>query len=110
MGKIVSGHQAPIICLKLHSGVKGNENLITGSKDHLIKLFDLSNYQSSNCLVQPKFTLEPPHYDGVQCFAHRGSTLFSGSRDMHIKKWDIGEDPVQRQVRARPQELRIHFW
>jgi len=50
VGKIASGHQAPIICLSIHHDSQGTENLITGSKDHLIKLFDLSNAQSSNCL------------------------------------------------------------
>lgn len=99
VGKVASGHQAPIICLNLYNDSRGKQNLITGSKDHLIKLFDLSNEQSSNnCLIQPKLTLDPPHYDGVQCFAHRGTTLFSGSRDMCLKKWDLSEPSLQPQV------------
>lgn len=95
IGKVASGHQAPIICLSIHNSKNGGENLITGSKDHLIKLFDLSSEQTNNCLIQPKFTLEPPHYDGVQCLAHRGNVLFSGSRDMCIKKWDLNEPTLQ---------------
>ena len=95
VGKVASGHQAPIICLNLFNDSRGRQNLITGSKDHLIKLFDLSNEQSASSPIQPKFTLDPPHYDGVQCFAHRGDTLFSGSRDMCIKKWDLSEPTTQ---------------
>lgn len=98
VGKVASGHLAPIICLSIHNNIRGKQNLITGSKDHLIKIFDLSNEQSSNCLAQPKYTLDPPHYDGVQCLTHRASTLFSGSRDMGIKKWDLSEPTFQPQV------------
>lgn len=100
VGKVATGHQAPLICLSLHNSKHGGENLITGSKDHLIKLFDLSSEQTSSCLMQPKFTLDPPHYDGVQCLAHRGNTLFSGSRDMCIKKWDLSDPSLQPLVRA----------
>ena len=37
----------------------------------------------------PKYNLEPPHYDGIQSLAIQGNTLFSGSRDTCIKKWDL---------------------
>lgn len=99
MGKVASGHQAPIICLGMQN-TKTCSNLITGSKDHFIKLFDLSTDTKQNCLVQPKFTLSPPHYDGVECLAHKDNLLFSGSRDMCIKKWDLKEASLQ-QVLAR---------
>jgi hypothetical protein len=35
--------------------------------------------------------LNPPHYDGIQSLAIRGDVLFSGSRDMCIKKWDLSK-------------------
>lgn len=40
-------------------------------------------------VLTPKFNLEPPHYDGIQSLAIQGNTLFSGSRDTCIKKWDL---------------------
>lgn len=46
-----------------------------------------------NIAVSPKATLTPPHYDGIESFALSGSTLFSGSRDNCIKKWDLSAKP-----------------
>jgi kinesin family protein 4/21/27 len=40
-------------------------------------------------ILSPKHHLEPPHYDGIQSLAVCGPTLFSGSRDTCIKKWDL---------------------
>ncbi|XP_067951949.1 kinesin-like protein KIF21A [Watersipora subatra] len=88
VGKVASGHQAPIICLSLYNDSRGKEQLLTGSKDHLIKGFDISNEQTSNYPIQAKFTMDPPHYDGVQCLAHRQDILFSGSRDMRYQKME----------------------
>lgn len=50
-------------------------------------MFDISGTHSG--LVNPRLNLEPPHYDGIQSLALYGDTLFSGSRDMCIKKWDL---------------------
>jgi kinesin family protein 4/21/27 len=38
--------------------------------------------------------LNPPHYDGIQSLAIRGDVLFSGSRDMCIKKWDLSKQEL----------------
>ena len=46
-------------------------------------------------ILSPKFNLEPPHYDGIQSLALQGHTLFSGSRDMCIKKWDLGKKQLK---------------
>lgn len=39
--------------------------------------------------ISPTHNFEPPHYDGIECLAIQGGTLFSGSRDNGIKKWDL---------------------
>lgn len=44
----------------------------------------------------PKYNLEPPHYDGIQSLAIQGHTLFSGSRDTCIKKWDLGTQQLKQ--------------
>lgn len=50
-------------------------------------------------VLTPKYNLEPPHYDGIQSLAIQGFTLFSGSRDTCIKKWDLA---TQSLVQVKP--------
>lgn len=47
-------------------------------------------------VVGAKYTLEPPHYDGIQSLCLMGDLLFSGSRDMCIKKWDLAEQQMKQ--------------
>ncbi|XP_015597842.1 kinesin-like protein KIF21A isoform X2 [Cephus cinctus] len=77
-GRLSTPHTAAVMCL----AVAEDGRVITGSKDHLISLV------APNASGQ-SVSLAPPHYDGVQCLATHGSTLFSGSRDMCIKRWDL---------------------
>lgn len=39
--------------------------------------------------VSPTHNFEPPHYDGIESLTITGDSLFSGSRDNGIKKWDF---------------------
>ncbi|KPM04896.1 kinesin-like protein 7 [Sarcoptes scabiei] len=41
----------------------------------------------------PKYTLKPPHYDGIEALrlTDKGQTLFSCGRDGCIKKWSLTE-------------------
>ena len=97
--------------------IKDNQ-IITGSKDHYIRVFDLapnfnllnsnsnlyghSNNDFTNSSVNQseiglnnngvsvsKYNMMPPHYDGVQTLCQIEDSLFSGSRDMCIKKWSM---------------------
>ncbi|XP_046473383.1 kinesin-like protein KIF21A isoform X2 [Neodiprion pinetum] len=77
-GRLSTAHTAAVMCL----AVASDGRVITGSKDHLIALVEPNTSGQS-------VSLAPPHYDGVQCLATYGSTLFSGSRDMCIKRWDL---------------------
>lgn len=61
--------------------------VVTGSKDHYIKVFEVNG--DSGGIFSPKMNLNPPHYDGIQSLALQNDILFSGSRDMCIKKWDL---------------------
>ncbi|KAF7997081.1 hypothetical protein HCN44_005358 [Aphidius gifuensis] len=76
--RLSTPHTAAVMCLSAAE----DGRVITGSKDHLISLVDASSSGQS-------VSLAPPHYDGVQCLATIGSMLFSGSRDMCIKRWDL---------------------
>ncbi|XP_011339391.1 kinesin-like protein KIF21A isoform X2 [Ooceraea biroi] len=77
-GRLSTPHAAAVMCL----AVAEDGRVIAGSKDHLISLAEPN-------ISGPSVNLAPPHYDGVQCLATVGSTLFSGSRDMCIKRWDL---------------------
>jgi len=88
IGKLSGGHQAAIMCLATGpTDVVDNNYLITGSKDHYIKVFEVP--ENKGGVIAPKMNLDPPHYDGIQCMAVSGNTLFSASRDTCIKKWDL---------------------
>ncbi|KAK3760382.1 hypothetical protein RRG08_029412 [Elysia crispata] len=93
----LSGHQAPVMALAL---TKDSENtlVISGSKDHYIKIFEV--IEDAAGILTPKFNLEPPHYDGIQSLTLQGSTLFSGSRDMCIKKWDLHTKQLKHSINA----------
>jgi len=88
IGKLSGGHQAAIMCLATGpTDIVDNNYLITGSKDHYIKVFEVP--ENKGGVIAPKMNLDPPHYDGIQCMAVSGNTLFSASRDTCIKKWDL---------------------
>ncbi|XP_032663629.1 kinesin-like protein KIF21A isoform X2 [Odontomachus brunneus] len=79
-GRLSTPHTAAVMCLT----VAEDGRVIAGSKDHLISLAEAN-------ASGPSVSLAPPHYDGVECLATIGSTLFSGSRDMCIKRWDLNK-------------------
>ncbi|KAB7501765.1 Kinesin-like protein KIF21A [Armadillidium nasatum] len=87
VGKLSGAHQAAVMCLAVESSMLNQDVVVTGSKDHYIKVFDVG--QNNSGLICPRRSLDPPHYDGIQSLAIYGNTLFSGSRDMCIKKWDL---------------------
>nr|CAD7457974.1 unnamed protein product [Timema tahoe] len=79
----------------------GNRNYIFSSHS-VMTLHDLYlvfevNRTSSNMFI-PKMNLTPPHYDGIQSLALQGDILFSGSRDMCIKKWDLSRQELIQSV------------
>uniref|UniRef100_A0A8D3BWE3 Kinesin family member 21A n=1 Tax=Scophthalmus maximus TaxID=52904 RepID=A0A8D3BWE3_SCOMX len=94
-GKL-TGHLGPVMCLTVdHTG--GNQDLvITGSKDHYIKVFDVT--EGSLGSIGPTHNFEPPHYDGIESLVVQGDILFSGSRDNGIKKWDLDRKDLLQQV------------
>lgn len=59
-------------------------------------------------IMTPKYNLEPPHYDGIQALCISQDTLFSGSRDMCIKKWDLSSQQL-KYVRKSQKVLKIFF-
>jgi len=87
------------MCLAVDSTAPGCDVIATGSKDHSIKVFDVADSAKAG-LIPSRLHLNPPHYDGIQSLALYGDTLFSGSRDMCIKKWDLSTGALAANVNA----------
>ncbi|XP_057217624.1 kinesin-like protein KIF21B isoform X3 [Triplophysa rosa] len=94
-GKL-TGHIGSVMCLTVGYSGGGKDQVITGSKDHYVKIFDVAEGAQGN--VGPAHNFEPPHYDGIECLAVHGDILFSGSRDNGIKKWDLGQQELIQQI------------
>lgn len=86
IGKLSGGHQAAVMCIAVSENEAGNDTVVTGSKDHYIKVFDVG---TQGGLVTPSMNLEPPHYDGIQALCIIENSLFSGSRDAGLKHWNL---------------------
>ncbi|XP_055795509.1 kinesin-like protein KIF21B isoform X4 [Salvelinus fontinalis] len=94
-GKL-TGHLGPVMCLTVDQSGNGQDLVISGSKDHYIKLFDVT--EGALGAISPTHNFEPPHYDGIESLVVQGDVLFSGSRDNGIKKWDLGRKDLLQQV------------
>uniref|UniRef100_A0A4W4EQ43 Kinesin motor domain-containing protein n=1 Tax=Electrophorus electricus TaxID=8005 RepID=A0A4W4EQ43_ELEEL len=94
-GKL-TGHIGSVMCLTVGYSAGGKDQVITGSKDHYVKVFDVAEGAQGN--VGPAHNFEPPHYDGIECLAIHGDVLFSGSRDNGIKKWDLEQQELIQQI------------
>ncbi|TRY72220.1 hypothetical protein TCAL_03875, partial [Tigriopus californicus] len=100
IGKLAGGHQAAIMCLtagiSLSPDTEDGDYVITGSKDHYIKVFNVP--EGKGGVITPTHNLDPPHYDGIECLALYEDTLFSASRDTCIKKWNLQSRDLVRSI------------
>uniref|UniRef100_A0A674B1M8 Kinesin family member 21B n=1 Tax=Salmo trutta TaxID=8032 RepID=A0A674B1M8_SALTR len=94
-GKL-TGHIGSVMCLTVGQSLLGKDQVITGSKDHYVKVFDVAEGMLGN--LGPAHNFEPPHYDGIECLAIQGDVLFSASRDNGIKKWDLENQELTQQI------------
>ncbi|KAM4747532.1 kinesin-like protein KIF21A isoform 3-T3 [Rhinophrynus dorsalis] len=94
-GKL-TGHLGPVMCLTVEQISNGQDLIVSGSKDHYIKMFDIT--EGALGAVSPTHCFEPPHYDGIESLIISGDNLFSGSRDNGIKKWDLSRKDLLQQV------------
>ncbi|ESP04092.1 hypothetical protein LOTGIDRAFT_136826, partial [Lottia gigantea] len=95
VGKLSGLHTAAVMVL----AVKAQDTsslVVTGSKDHTIKIFEVIDDAAG--VLSPKYGLEPPHYDGIQSLAITDQTLFSGSRDSCIKKWNLEDQQLKQSM------------
>lgn len=85
-GKL-TGHTAPVTCLTVDKLGCGQDVVLTGSKDHHIKMYEVS--EGAQGSIGASHTFDPAHQDGIECLAMHGDVLYSSSRDFHINKWDL---------------------
>ncbi|XP_070112162.1 kinesin-like protein KIF21B isoform X6 [Equus przewalskii] len=95
VGKL-TGHIGPVMCLTVTQTASQHDLVVTGSKDHYVKMFELGECVAGT--IGPTHNFEPPHYDGIECLAIQGDILFSGSRDNGIKKWDLEQQELIQQI------------
>lgn len=95
IGKL-TGHIGPVMCLTVTQTSNQHDLVVTGSKDHYVKMFQLGDCVTGT--IGPTHNFEPPHYDGIECLAIQGDILFSGSRDNGIKKWDLEQQELIQQI------------
>ncbi|XP_041467223.1 kinesin-like protein KIF21A [Lytechinus variegatus] len=93
MCKLFGGPSAAVMCLDVKTTPEYDQ-VFAGSKDHYVKMFEVEP-AASGCLTS-SFNFDPPHYDGIQSMAIKGNSLFSGSRDACIKKWDLEQKQLTK--------------
>ena len=110
VGKL-TGHNGGVSALAVL-----NNLLITGSRDRLIKLYNLDAVQFESgppagvamAAYPPQHTLQPPHYDAVTSFAVHSMYLYSAC-GVTIKQWDVRLQCLKQAVDgAHPQGSVIH--
>lgn len=85
-GKL-TGHLGPVMCLTVDKLGNGQDIVLTGSKDHHIKMFEVA--EGSQGSVTSGHTFEPSHQDSVEALAVNRDVFYSSSRDHTINKWDM---------------------
>ena len=85
-GKL-TGHLGPVLCLTVDQLGNGQDMVLTGSKDHTLKMFEVTEGVQGSIVSCHNF--DPPHQEGIVSLAVQGDSLYSSSRDYCIKKWDL---------------------
>ncbi|XP_037551754.1 LOW QUALITY PROTEIN: kinesin-like protein KIF21A [Nematolebias whitei] len=85
-GKL-TGHLGPVVSLAVEKFGHGQDVVLTGSKDHHIKMFEVA--EGAQGSISSSHTFEPAHQDSVECLAVHENVFYSSSRDFCIKKWDM---------------------
>ncbi|XP_065130852.1 kinesin-like protein KIF21A isoform X2 [Paramisgurnus dabryanus] len=99
-GKL-TGHLGPVMCLTVDQLGKGQDMVITGSKDHAVKVFDV--VEGAQGSIGATHHFDSAHQDGLEALAIQKDSLFTVARDCCIKKWDLASKQLQEQAE------RAHF-
>uniref|UniRef100_A0A3Q2SSE6 Kinesin family member 21A n=1 Tax=Fundulus heteroclitus TaxID=8078 RepID=A0A3Q2SSE6_FUNHE len=94
-GKL-TGHLGPVMCLTVEKLGHGQDVVLTGSKDHHVKMFEVA--EGAQGSIGSSYTFDPAHQDAVESLAIHGDVFYSSSRDYHIKKWDMASKKLLQSV------------
>ncbi|XP_077400857.1 kinesin-like protein KIF21A isoform X6 [Vanacampus margaritifer] len=94
-GKL-TGHLGAITCLTVDHLGCGQDLVLTGSKDHHIKMFEVT--EGAQGSISSCHTLEPAHQDSVESLALHGDFVYSGSKDYVVKKWDLASKRLLQSI------------
>uniref|UniRef100_A0A1A8GYX3 Kinesin motor domain-containing protein n=2 Tax=Nothobranchius korthausae TaxID=1143690 RepID=A0A1A8GYX3_9TELE len=94
-GKL-TGHLGPVLCLSVEKLDHGQDVVLTGSKDHHIKMFEVA--EGAQGSVGSCHTFDPTHQDSVESLTVHGEVLYSSSRDYCINKWDMASKKLLQSV------------
>ncbi|XP_072530317.1 kinesin-like protein KIF21A isoform X4 [Salminus brasiliensis] len=94
-GKL-TGHLGPVMCLAVDQLGSTQDVVITGSKDHNMKMFDV--IEGAQGSIPSTHNFEPAHQDGMEALSIQGDSLYSAGRDHCIKKWDLSRKQLQQHV------------
>lgn len=97
-GKL-TGHLGPVMCLTVDKLGNGQDVVLTGSKDHHIKMFEVA--EGAQGSISSSQSFDPAHQDGVESLVVHGDVFYSGSRDFYIKKWDLASKRLLQSVSAQ---------
>ncbi|XP_077090047.1 kinesin-like protein KIF21A isoform X2 [Siphateles boraxobius] len=101
-GKL-TGHLGPVMCLGVDQMGKGQDVVITGSKDHTVKMFEV--VEGTQGSISATHHFDPAHKDGLEALAMHGDSLFTAARDSCIQKWDLASKHIQGQVERAHSDL-----
>uniref|UniRef100_A0A3Q1GNI3 Kinesin family member 21A n=1 Tax=Acanthochromis polyacanthus TaxID=80966 RepID=A0A3Q1GNI3_9TELE len=103
-GKL-TGHLGPVTCLTVEKLGNGQDIVLTGSKDHHIKMFEVA--EGAQGSITSSHTFDPAHQDGVESLAVHGDVFYSSSRDHYIKKWDLARKQLLQSVSAQADWVSV---
>ncbi|XP_060759025.1 kinesin-like protein KIF21A isoform X2 [Neoarius graeffei] len=94
-GKL-TGHLGPVMCLAVDQLGNGQDVVITGSKDHSLKMFDM--LEGAQGSIPSTHNFEPAHQDGLEALSILGDSVYSAARDHCIRRWDLSSKQLKQQV------------
>ncbi|XP_027007617.2 kinesin-like protein KIF21A isoform X3 [Tachysurus fulvidraco] len=94
-GKL-TGHLGPVMCLAVDQLGNGQDVVITGSKDHSLKMFDV--FEGAQGSIPSTHNFEPAHQDGLEAVCILGDSVYSSARDHCIRRWDLSSKQLKQQV------------
>uniref|UniRef100_A0A8C5D8C2 Kinesin-like protein KIF21A n=1 Tax=Gouania willdenowi TaxID=441366 RepID=A0A8C5D8C2_GOUWI len=93
-GKL-TGHLGPVTCVTVEKLGNGQDMVLTGSKDHQVKMFEVA--EGAQGSISCSHTFSPAHQESVESLVVHGDVFYSSSRDYNIKKWDLGSKKLLQQ-------------